>query len=198
MKEDSMAIRQLPDPAILRKVLRYEPDTGKLFWLPRTPDLFSHARHGQEWACKVWNTKNAGNEALRNPHGKSHYSGNVFGEVHLAHRVAWAIHFGQSDFGMIDHIDGNGRNNQISNLRLASRQINSQNARMRHDCSSGITGVHRHINKRWGLPKWTARIQVGKRRLFLGSFETLEEAKAARRAAELKYGFGPSHGKVRL
>lgn len=192
-----MAIRQLPDPDLLRKLIRYEPDTGRMFWLPRTPDLFPEGRRGAEANCRGWNTKNAGNLALNNPHGTRHLSGHILGEVFLAYRVAWAIHHGVSEFGLIDHIDGNGRNNRIANLRLANRQINSQNAFQRKDCSSGSTGVHWHVNKRWGKPCWAARIQVGNRRVFLGSFDNIEDAIAARKAAEKKYGFGPVHGRVR-
>lgn len=49
---------------------------------------------------------------------------------------------------------------------------------------SGITGVY--IQK----GKYRAEITVDKKRIFLGSFETLKEAAAARHAAEVKY-FGP-------
>ncbi|MDD3797820.1 MAG: HNH endonuclease signature motif containing protein [Novosphingobium sp.] len=194
-----MKFRTLPDPSLLRKLVRYEPDTGKLYWLPRSPDMFNvtEGRYSRQTACKVWNTKNAGNEAFRNPHRERHFSGSVLGEVHLAHRVAWAIHHGTSEFGLIDHKNGNGLDNRITNLRLANSQLNAQNARRRKDCSSGVTGVHWHIDKRWGRPCWAVRIQVGGRRLFLGTFADLNEAIACRRAAEIKYGFGVAHGKAK-
>lgn len=35
-----MATRQLPDAELLRKLLRYDPETGKLYWLPRSQDDF--------------------------------------------------------------------------------------------------------------------------------------------------------------
>ena len=35
------------------------------------------------------------------------------------------------------------------------------------------------------------------RRLFLGSFESMQDAIDARRAAEARYDFGPAHGKPR-
>lgn len=195
--EDSMAIRPLPEPELLRKLIDYDPETGFLFWKPRTPDMFrdTGGRYGPETACKIWNTKNAGKRAFNRPHGKRHYSGSLLGELHLAHRVAWAVHYGERIFGFIDHINGNGRDNQICNLRLANAAINTQNAMQRKDCASGVTGVNWHINKRWGTPCWVARIQVGNRRIFLGSFTNLEDALAARRRAEKKYGFGPAHGK---
>jgi len=192
-----MAIRSLPEPDLLRKLIEYRPETGELIWRPRTPEMFVEGRRAREHVCAAWNTKNAGKPAFNHMHGKHHLAGTLLGAVHLAHRVAWAVHYGVSAFGVIDHIDGDGTNNRITNLRLASKEINQQNAHQRHDCSSGVTGVHWHVNRRWGNPHWVARIQCGKRRIFLGSFETFDEAVAARRAAEKKYGFGPTHGKLR-
>lgn len=49
---------------------------------------------------------------------------------------------------------------------------------------SGITGVYMQKGK------YRAEITVDRKRIFLGSFETLKEAAAARHAAEVKY-FGP-------
>jgi len=191
-----MAIRQLPDPNLLRKVLRYDPSTGDMIWLARPIEMFTHCGKRAAIQCRLWNAKFAGKPAFYCIHISGYKSGGIFGQLHLAHRVAWALHYGVSDFGMIDHIDGDRTNNRISNLRLASCEINTQNAHRRHDCTSGVTGVHWHVDKRWGRPCWTARIQCGKQRIFLGSFDNLEDAIKARRAAEAKYGFGPTHGKA--
>lgn len=191
-----MAIRPLPDPDLLRKLIEYRPDTGELIWRARTPDMFAEGYRGREHVCAVWNTKNAGKPALNVPRARGHRSGTVLGQVHLAHRIAWAIHHGVSVFGLIDHRDGDGSNNRIRNLRLACSEINAQNVHQRTDCTSGITGVNWHI-PRFGAPRWIARIQCGKRRIFLGSFDRLEDAITARRAAEERYGFGPVHGRRR-
>lgn len=187
-----MAIRRLPDPAFLRKVLDYNPATGAFIWKHRTPDLFSGANQRPEHTCAWWNTKNAGNAATR-PHGQRHLCITVDGKLFLAHRVAWAIHFGLSDFGMIDHINGNGADNRIANLRLCTTEINTQNCRRRHDNKSGATGVNWHVG-RYGKPRWVARIQCGNRRIFLGSFDSLEDAVAARKSASEAFNFGPVHG----
>ena len=41
------------------KYLRYEPDTGKLFWLVRSVNDFRNQHY-----CDIWNTKNAGKNGL--------------------------------------------------------------------------------------------------------------------------------------
>ena len=192
-----MAVRQLPDAALLRKLLRYDPETGKLYWLPRTPDMFAEPkRYSRETACKTWNTKNADKEAFPVTM-KGYKMGGLLGEAHLAHRVAWAIYTGTSDFDHIDHINGDRSDNRIVNLRCIGHLGNMKNVRQRHDCQSGETGVHLHINKRWGRPRWVARIQVTRRRITVGYFDTKEEAIEARRLASIRYGFGPNHGAKR-
>lgn len=43
---------------------------------------------------------------------------------------------------LVDHIDGNGLNNSIENLRIVSTKINSRNKKMQETNKSGVTGVH--------------------------------------------------------
>ena len=52
-------------PALLKQLLRYEPATGKLYWLPRdaswfSPNRFKTAQQLANW----WNSRFAGTEAL--------------------------------------------------------------------------------------------------------------------------------------
>lgn len=72
----------------------------------------------------------------------------------------------------VDHKDGDGLNNQKSNLRLCFCSQNQANSKMRIDCSSGVKGVHYDHRKR----RWIARIQVNKNRINLGTFLNIEEA----------------------
>lgn len=189
--------RQTPDPQLLRSVLDYDPSTGLFLWKVRSASLFPYEQSVARWRCAIWNKKNAGKPALCTPHGhhRTHLSGAIFGQSWLAHRIAWAIHHGISEFGLIDHRDGDGLNNRISNLRLATRSQNAQNARQRSDNKSGTSGVN-WIERRGHAGAWVARIQVGNRRLFLGHFCSFEEASAARLEALKKYDFGPVHGEI--
>lgn len=82
-------------------------------------------------------------------------------KLSLCHRVIWELHFGEISKGyFIDHLDGDKFNNNITNLRLTTRQGNSRNCKKREDNNSGITGVHfSNVKKRSGLgtsPYWVA------------------------------------------
>lgn len=108
--------------------------------------------------------------------GTKHISGylaaRVDGNIYLLHRLIWCIVYGNWPDCYIDHIDGNKKNNIISNLREATHTENTQNAKIREDNTSGIKGVH-YSNK---LDKWVARVQTENKRVHLGAFSTLEEA----------------------
>lgn len=84
---------------------------------------------------------------------------------------------------LIDHIDGNGLNNQKENLRIATVSQNAQNSRVRKDSVSGCTGVS------WqeATSRWHVSIQVDGKRLFLGYYTELKDAIQARKKAEGQY-----------
>lgn len=73
---------------------------------------------------------------------------------------------------VIDHIDGNGLNNQKSNLRICTQKQNMLNQKLRSKNTSGFKGVH-FCNRE---KKWVAAIAIDKKKKFLGYFKTKEEA----------------------
>jgi hypothetical protein len=73
----------------------------------------------------------------------------------------------------LDRID-NERGYSPANCRWATRTQQNQNQRKRLDNSSGIPGIH------WGGSGWVVRKQRCGVRRYIGSFPTLELAKAAR------------------
>ena len=75
----------------------------------------------------------------------------------------------------VDHRDGNGLNNRRDNLRAATPSQNQYNQKAHANNTAGFKGVS--FDKRIG--KWSARIQVSKRGLWIGYFGTSEEAGAA-------------------
>ena len=180
-----MDARKLPDLDLLHKLLVYEPETGRLLWRPRPLEMFSSpAVHG------TWNTRWAGKH-VGSQNGKD-VCFMFHGRWLKAHRVAWYMHYGHEPEGSIDHINGNPKDNRISNLRVVSHQENIRNLPVRSNNRSGVLGVSWDATK----GKWYASIRAEGKTLSLGRYDTLEKAKAARKQADLKYGYHPNHGRV--
>jgi hypothetical protein len=47
-----------------------------------------------------------------------------------------------------------------------------------------------------GALTWQARIRVNNRHIYLGVFDSMEEAVRVRKIAEREYGFHPNHGRA--
>ena len=84
---------------------------------------------------------------------------------------------------IVDHIDGDGTNNKIENLRVVSIFQNNMNKGTAKNNTSGYKGVCWNKEKQ----KWQSRIQIDKKQLFLGCFDDIQEAVEARKDAEIKY-----------
>lgn len=99
----------------------------------------------------------------------------VKARLFMAHRVIWAIHYGQWPDGEIDHIDHDPLNNRIENLRLADRTANCQNRRVKAGSKSRFLGVV------WSgeSGKWRAVCGIGGKKKHLGRFDSEAEAAMA-------------------
>lgn len=85
----------------------------------------------------------------------------------------------------VDHRDFNGLNNQTHNLRIATKDQNRQNNRLRKNNKTGYKGVYRNP----GYRRWRATIWKDRECIHLGMFDTPEEAaKAYNTAAMQLYG----------
>lgn len=84
---------------------------------------------------------------------------------------------------VIDHIDGNPLNNQINNLRLATRHENNMNLKLRKNSKTGYKGVI-YISK---SKKWRARISFNYKTIHLGCFSNKIDAIKAYNIAAMKY-----------
>lgn len=183
MADASIKPARLPSQDVLLRLLRYEAETGKLFWRDRPPEMFSREK---DWVG--WQTRYAGCEAFTTP-SKGYWQGSLCKKTVAAHRVAWKMATGEEPW-MLDHINGNRADNRLINLRVASPLDNARNA-ARYRCNeSGIAGVRWHSTRR----KWQAYIRSGSLQ-HLGYFSTLEDAAAARKAAEARLEFHPNSGR---
>lgn len=155
----------------LRDVMDYQPDTGKLTWKRRGSPCFDN--------------RNAGKEALTAISGVGGYRvGSIFAKRVYAHRVAFALHHGRWPEGEVLHRDEDRLNNRAENLVEASTSVANITNLSARKSASGHKGVRR--GKRPGA--WCAYIGTDKRKKHLGTFDTLKEAVAARKAAEVILG----------
>lgn len=74
-------------------------------------------------------------------------------------RVIWQLHNDAIPTGfVVDHIDGNSLNNNITNLRVITQTMNCRNKRVRRNSDSGIQGVMLSSNgsgSYYWLAQWT-------------------------------------------
>lgn len=174
---------------IVREFLNYDPDSGMLTWRKRAEHWFSRPR-----ICGMWNTRYAGKIAGRvveKPNGYQSRVVRLFGHPRLEHRVIWLYMLGDSLPVEIDHINHNATDNRWSNLRASDRGRNSRNSSMKHNNTSGITGVSWH--KQSG--KWRARCWSDGKRESLGYFDNLKEAGDALAEFRKRNGYDKCHGK---
>ena len=182
--------KPLPNATLLHELLTYDPVVGTFIWNTREPKHFTQTpQRTQDWLCKWWNTRFA-----NTPAGSYDPAGylliRINGVDYRAHRIAWAMTYGAAP-GFIDHINGVRDDNRIQNLRSVNYDDNTKNAKKREDNRSGTTGVGYYPPKN----KWRARINYKGRTIALGYFNTLEEAVAARKAAEKIYEYHENHGR---
>lgn len=116
-------------------------------------------------------------------HSKGYVAITVNGRCYLAHRLAWIYVHGTLPAFQIDHIDGNRRNNAISNLRACTASENMQNVRKYKDGGySNEIGVS--FNKRTNA--WHGYVKVNGKQIN-GSSKTEQGAIEIRRNLKIMH-----------
>lgn len=85
----------------------------------------------------------------------------------------------------VDHINHDKLDNRRQNLRFVTPAESVLNIPLKANNTSGITGVSHGKNGKG----YRAYITIDKKRIELGTYPTIEQASAARRVAEDRYGF---------
>ena len=114
----------------------------------------------------------------------------IGGRSYTAHRLAFLYVTGEFPTEQVDHINRNRSDNRWKNIRPASNLDNSRNKKRLSRNTSGATGVS-FIKAN---QKWRATIGVKYKEIYLGYYETFDEALIARKSAERQYGFSDTHG----
>jgi len=101
------------------------------------------------------------------------------------HRAIMSMHLGYeiTEGREIDHIDGDGLNNQVLNLRLCNRRENSWNKKK----VPGVEFIGVQFIKRYAHNPYIARITLYGESISLGNFPTAEEAAYHRDLGAIKY-----------
>ena len=146
------APKPLPPVSRLHEQFIYDPQTG--FILSRTSRTSRRAgkrcdRHRSGYLCVY-----------------------IDGQLHLAHRIAWIMHYGEPPIGFIDHKNRDKIDNRIENLRDCSHPENMWNAKVRSDSSTGIKGLSFDGRRQ----RWRGEITVNGKRHMLPRRKTKEAA----------------------
>lgn len=147
------------DEAKIRESLRYDPDSGKIYWLKtnyRKTALYEAGSLEKSGYLRV----------------------HIVGKKVAAHRLAWFLYNGYWPPNDIDHINGDKLDNRFSNLRCATR---SQNCMNRFDPDTKGVGYYKKTDC------YRARIMSGGKSIFLGYFSNFNDAKIAYDTAAKKY-----------
>lgn len=158
------------DAAVLREFLHYCPESGAL--THKVPQM------KRDIGADATQSHSAGYRQIR-----------IGRKNLLAHRVIWLMVTGSLP-DQIDHINHDKVDNRWSNLRGVEPRTNIMNMPLKKNNTSGHVGVR-------VLPsgRFAGYIMVHRKQISLGTYDTFDEAVAARQAGCSRYGFHRNHGK---
>lgn len=117
----------------------------------------------------------------------------IKGKRYREHRIIMALCFGHiPENAEIDRINRVRDDNRPVNLRFVTRGgENQRNQSLSGKSTTGVTGVYFLKAKK----KYIAHIKLGRQLRYIGCYNTLEEAAAARAEANLRFNFHANRGK---
>lgn len=157
-----------------------EQSSGALIWKERPRSMFKSNR-----ACNAWNARFPGTRAgsiSKDGRGRPAAAVRIFNRMHYVHRVVFFLTHGRHA-KLVDHIDGNGLNNNPSNLREASINQNQHNRSVQRTSRSGVKGAM------WSsqCSSWYSEIKANGKKHWLGLHLTKGLAAVAYAKASLRH-----------
>lgn len=169
----------------LAERVRLDKDTGQMFWVEKS---------GEGRYQRAFNARYAGKEITSvSGNGYKQIRFCLNGRTHHAvfHRLVWYMATGEMPSGVIDHIDGDKRNNSIKNLRDVTQSINMRNAMRRSDNKSGVAGIHWSSDKK----SWVVQgVDSFGKHMHVGIYKDRVKAEECLCAFKLKNSYTERHG----
>jgi hypothetical protein len=168
-------------------LLKYDSETGKLYWKERQSYLFADGDGSRSAKCNAarWNGRYAGKEAFTATLASGYALGRIFDVAYLAQHICWLLFYKEWPKHRVGHENEKRSDNRISNLIPLTNSETAKRQKRRSDNSSGVVGVSGYSP----TDKWQAYININGKRESLGYFEKLKDAAAARRKAEAEHGY---------
>lgn len=138
---------------LLRSLLSYDQDTGLLHW-------------------KIGSLTRSIGQVAGAATNRGYVKVCISNSFYLAHRIAFAIHYGRWPSGEVDHINQVKSDNRILNLRECTKSENCRNRALTKANKSGFRGVFWDPRRK----NWRAGITFDGKRTMLGRFPTPELA----------------------
>lgn len=150
----------------LKELLDYDDKTGTFIWKVSKGSV----KAGQPSGCSTHT---------------GYYKIRIDGVAYLTHWLCFLWINGSFPKYEIDHIDRNGKNNNILNLRDIPHACNMKNQKVNIRSKTGVSGVSWHK----ATKRWRAYIKIMGEHIDIGVFKNMLDAVKARWDAEVRYNF---------
>ncbi len=182
------AFEKWPQQKLVRECFEYHRD-GTFTWKVR-PEHHFVSKRGMNIFNAKYTGRNVGSVVEDDP-GLFYLHTSIGNRKLKVHRLVWIFHHGEIKDGMeIDHINHDGTDNRIENLRVVNSTDNKRNKTKQRNNTSGKNGVY-WVKK---VNKWRAIIYICGKGKHLGYFKDLDSAAKARLKAEIENNFHEGHG----
>lgn len=146
--------------------MHYEPKTGEFIWIYRD-------KHKSKLGKQA---------SIVRSHGYLNIC--IDSVYYYTHRLAWMYVYGEFP-KVIDHINGIKTDNRIENLRSVDQKTNVENVvKPRKHNQSGVLGAYKKSNK------FQSRIRINGKNIYLGVFDTAQDASKAYLEMKRKHHLG--------